>query len=199
MTLSKIQLSDAELQLICNADLILTKNKALEKIRLLLEAAQQQMQDYVVQQQWQADIIFQNPPKVSRGEQYLGLPWLILDYPRQFTQDHVFAIRSMFWWGHFFSSTLHLAGRFAKPETLAAAYPVLQDHYIGIHTDPWQHHFEKDNYRAVKELTEQEWVDALQQQPHIKIAARWPVTGWAAAPEKLMQNWKMMLQVVNYP
>ncbi len=35
----------------------------------------------------------------------------MLDYPRAFGRDSIFACRTFFWWGRFFSLTLHLAGR----------------------------------------------------------------------------------------
>lgn len=199
MTLSKIQLSDAETELICNAELILTKNKALEKIRSLLEQAQKQMEQYVARQHLQSDPRFQNPPKISRGELYRGLPWVMLDYPRIFTREHIFAIRSMFWWGHFFSSTLQVSGTKEDRNILASAYHRLQPYYIGVNPDPWQHHFEHDNYKLVKSFSEEEWLTHLQATEHIKIAVTWPLKDWPDIPENLFENWKRMLALFNYP
>ena len=48
--------------------------------------------------------------KISRGENYKGMPYLILDYPRIFDGEDVFAFRSMFLWGHFFSFSFQLSG-----------------------------------------------------------------------------------------
>lgn len=199
MTLSKIQLSDAETELICNAELILTKNKALEKIRWLLEQAQQQMQQYVAQHHLQTDALFQNPPKISRGELYRGLPWMILDYPRIFTKERIFAVRSLFWWGHFFSSTLHVSGTPENVHILSPAFAHLQHHFIGVSSDPWQHHFEADNYIPVKNIAERYWNLQLRANDHIRIAAAWPLKDWEKIPEYLFENWKEMLALFNYP
>jgi len=35
-------------------------------------------------------------PKISKGENYEGLPWVILDFPRYFDKENVFAIRCFF-------------------------------------------------------------------------------------------------------
>jgi len=199
MTLSKIQLSDAEMGLICNAELILTKNKALEKIRLLLEQAQREMQQYVAQHQLQTDTLLQHPPKISRGELYRGLPWMILDYPRIFTRDRIFAIRSMFWWGHFFSSTLHISATPENVTMLSSAWHRLQHQYIGVNPDPWHHQLEKDNYTDIPNISERDWLKQLQANEHIKIAAAWPLKDWNAIPENLLENWKKMLALFNYP
>src|SRR5690349_5675936 len=54
-------------------------------------------------------ITFQGP-KISKGDNYRGLPYVVLDHPRYFQKEDVCSFRSMFWWGHFFSFTLHLQG-----------------------------------------------------------------------------------------
>ncbi|UYQ93351.1 hypothetical protein MKQ68_25030 [Chitinophaga horti] len=66
--------------------------------------------------------------KISKGERYRDLPYVILDYPRYFKGNNIFAIRTLFWWGRCFSLTLHLSGdeksRFEKK--LLAARELLQ-------------------------------------------------------------------------
>jgi hypothetical protein len=193
---TKIQLSPAEMDLMCNASIILTKNKILQLVKMLLEELQTEM--------WETDFkketnnIFNIPPKISKGENYLGLPYLVLDYPRIFTQSHSFAIRSMFWWGHFFSSTLHLSGSYATAcrNNIIHHYPLLsgRDYFIGIQPDPWQHHFEENNYQKISTITGSEFQKHCSQE-HIKIAAKWPLTDWPVAAKQLFESWKMFLQI----
>ena len=38
-------------------------------------------------------------PKISKGENYKGLPYVILDYPRIFQKEDILVIRCFFWWG----------------------------------------------------------------------------------------------------
>jgi len=76
-------------------------------------------------------------PKISRGENYLGLPYLVLDYPRLFRPDAVLAIRTFFWWGHFFSSTLQLSGGY-KTEFLSRLQAA-QETFSKHHIDPFLH------------------------------------------------------------
>ena len=64
------------------------------------------------------EVLIQSP-KISRGENYNGLPYVMLDYPRCFGKEDVFAMRTMFWWGNFFSITWHLKGKYSK-EYIAA-------------------------------------------------------------------------------
>lgn len=40
--------------------------------------------------------------KISRGDNYKGLPYLVLDYPRYSHGNEIFLFRTMFWWGNYF-------------------------------------------------------------------------------------------------
>lgn len=77
--------------------------------------------------------------KISKGENFQGLPYVILDYPRLFSKDAIFAYRTMFWWGHFFSNTLHVRGSAIKKlmsiDLITADNPL----YTQTTGDPWDH------------------------------------------------------------
>ena len=196
---SKIQLSRAELDLVLDAGVILTKNGIIKKAIILLEEAR----DRMLQTAETGDVpgrFFSVSPKISKGENYLGLPYVVLDYPRLSQSEHLCFIRSMFWWGQFFSSTLQLAGRYKEKnvEQLASAYPLLAaNHYfIGIHSDPWQHHFEETNFRRIDSLGPGAFERLLEQQAHIKIAAKWPLQEWDFAATVLFQSWNLLIRLI---
>lgn len=43
------------------------------------------------------------PPKVTRGENYLDMPYVVLDVPQLKQQEISDKLRIMFWWGHYIS------------------------------------------------------------------------------------------------
>lgn len=97
--------------------------------------------------------ILEGPGKISKGENYLGLPYLILDFPATFNKDGVFAFRTMMWWGHPVSVTFHISGKFLTK--LPATFnldPEVRNLFIGNSREQWQHHFEISNYRPVDEF-----------------------------------------------
>lgn len=197
MEQAKIQLSAAEMRLVGDAELILTKNLILQKAKALFEEVQERMQ----QETTGEDPIFATGPKISRGEHYLGLPYFVLDYPRNFEKTGSFAIRSFFWWGRFFSSTLHLSGSYqeAFAPALAAAYPhlVQRNYFIQVGTDPWAHHFEAENYQPIQDFNTEAFAMHLHRHPQIKIAAKWPLVQWPHAANNFMDSWQFLLQVCN--
>jgi hypothetical protein len=113
MDSAKIQLSAEELSLVQNAGWLLTKNTIIEKVFALFGDVAHQMRDNFAAGEGiiPAEVLVPSP-KISKGENYKGLPWVMLDYPRFFNREDAFAIRTMFWWGHFFSVTLHLKGAY---------------------------------------------------------------------------------------
>lgn len=120
--------------------------------------------------------------KISRGEQYLGLPYVVLDYPRLFHKDEIFACRTFFWWGRFFSITLHLAGT-QLDQYRDALLPLqsalaAEGWYACISDDPWQHHFENDYYKAVELLTPEEWAWVVERKSFLKLARKFEVLNW---------------------
>jgi hypothetical protein len=197
---AKIQFSPAEMELMNNADLILTKNKVLYKIKAALETLQEELLECVYKN---SDIFsqphFETTPKISKGENYLGLPYIVLDYPREFDSQNIFAIRTMFWWGHFFSVTLQLAGSYKEEITphIEDSYEELAKHqfYININEDPWQHHFENDNYILIQSIDKETFHDYCQQYEHLKIAAQFPLWDANFITDDLLESWKILAEI----
>ncbi len=203
---TKIALSANELQMVCDKEWILTKQLIIEKVyRLFGEQAttmQQLVQKYV---KTLPELATNSNPKISRGENYDGLPYVMLDYPRHFAKESTLAIRTFFWWGNFISINLHLSGPCKE-----AAIPALQSNFINfqqkdysicINTEPWKHHFGADNYVPMKNLSVTEFTARLGRESFIKIAKQIPLQQWDAAPLFLEYHFREMIMLlqINYP
>jgi hypothetical protein len=87
-------LSSYELQLACDAEILLAKNRVIETVYTMFGAL---AEDYKVQLgSFFLPSAIANTAKISRGENYNGLPYVMLDYPRQFSKTDVFAIEPSF-------------------------------------------------------------------------------------------------------
>lgn len=186
MDAAKISLSPEETALVLRADWILTKNAILQKVRRLLETVQSLQQPRL--SGLPPEVLLPNA-KISKGENYRGLPYLVLDQPRYFNGEHIFAIRTLFWWGHFFSSTLHLAGDYKKryENKIGKAFGFGQEagFHITINTDPWEHHFGADNVVSLQEITATRFEDIIRNSPFIKLSKKVSLEQWDHAAEKL--------------
>ena len=196
MEVSKIHLSSAEIELMQNAEIILTKNTILEKMKLLLEEVQRKQVDFLEKHSL-VDNIFIVSPKISKGENYLGLPYLILDHPRCSFGNNFFFIRTMFWWGKFFSCTLHLAENSKKrfSEKIQDSHSQLQNFYVSTSEDQWVHHLESSDYQKIGSMTNHQFEMACNNFNHLKIASMHSLKEWEKVPSELFESWKLFLSV----
>ena len=201
MNEAKIRLSQKEMELVINAEFILTKNGILEKVKDLLASLQVQQQHYLQSQSGKlADNILQSSPKISKGENYNGLPYLILDFPRIFSPAGIYAIRTMFWWGNFFSITLHLSKEYKNQHEykLVATFKSLQEKgfYCCINEDEWEHHFQETNYKPLATLGNNDFENILRQKEFIKLANKIPLQQWDDAEEILLTSFKELIKIL---
>jgi hypothetical protein len=204
MSNAKVRLSLKEQELVLNADWILTKNAVIQKLYTFFGALSEQYQTQLQQCSGLAnEAACAVAPKISRGENYEGLPWVMLDYPRYFSGNDVFAIRSFFWWGNQVSITLHLSGKFKTFYSNAIQqyfhlrngnpHPT-HEWYIGINLDDaWQHHFRPENYRKAAEMNPA----MIPQLPYIKLAKKIPLDEWEDVDFFLQQTFKEMLHLLT--
>jgi hypothetical protein len=198
MDKANLRLSAKEAQLVANADWILTKNEILQKVKWMLEDLQSQEQVFLMTKgSVVPSQVTAVPPKISRGENYKGLPWLVLDYPRYFGKNDHFAIRSMFWWGNFFSITLQLSGAFKEKyqPNIQSSFSLLQNEsfFIAINDDQWEHHFEPDNYLPLAEMGENDFKQYLSDKNFIKLAKKIPLEQWNEAEEILLASFVKLI------
>ena len=153
--------SAEELGLLSNKELFVLKSNLIKKISGLFGSLSDELKKEMVPFQHLIPVeALQSYPKISRGENYHGFPWMVLDYPRSFIHEDVFAFRSLCWWGHEFSFTLHLGGKHLdtiRPFLTEFLATINNDGiYICIHDSPWNYYFEKDNYQLLSDFLVQE-------------------------------------------
>jgi hypothetical protein len=199
MDKAKIRLSEEEAELVANANWILTKNAILQKVNHLLGQLQSDQEEYL---QSYLNLL---PPevtrvaaKISKGENYKGLPYLVLDYPRYFEKENQFAIRTMFWWGNFFSITLHLSGSYKEMYThaIGSSFTWLKenDFFVGAGPDQWEHHFEAGNYTSLKEYEAASFNHHIRNKEFLKLAKRFPLAQWDHAGDLLLASFSLMIK-----
>jgi hypothetical protein len=199
---AKIRLSGVEQQLLMQRDWILTKNEVMRKVREMLEQMALLQQAFAASQMPEVMQPYLDvPPKVSRGENYRGLPWLVLDYPRYFREADMLTIRTMFWWGEQVSITLLAAGepaRKLKP-SLKTAYTQFREHDYAycIHATPWEHHFEADNYIPFRELSEPDYHQRLAEAAFFKAGKKFPLDNFEELPEMLETEYRRLTGILK--
>jgi len=196
---TKIQFLPAEMELVSSPDIILTKNAILQKIKSFFEEVQMKQQDILKKYSSQLlEEVIKISPKISRGENYKGLPWLVLDNPRHFQHNNIFAIRTMFWWGNFFSITLHVSGNnkndLLKNLTQNASLLAKNDFYIYNGTKEWEHDIDPDSYKKLSGINEDELQKIISTNSFLKLAVKFTVESLEAVEDKLLRNYELLIK-----
>jgi hypothetical protein len=189
--LTKIHLSEDELQLVQNAQLLLTKNTIIEKVYALFGelASDLQRSSIYTSSNLPAELLSLGP-KISRGEKYKGLPYVMLDYPRCFGKEDIFAVRTLFWWGNFFSVTLHLKGKYQQ---LFIPYLQKQTGFLAANNfqlcvtgDEWEHDLSDGNYFPLSTNSDTVTESDLAGKPFYKLTSRVELHQWNEMNERLL-------------
>ncbi len=147
-------LTPAQQKLILDKDLFFEKKRITQNIYADFEELKHEVENHLLKHFSIVDKYILKTGKINRGENLDGLPWINLDYPGYFQKENVFAIRYLFWWGNFFSVTLHLGGTYLDTYSEALTKNILQkqvaDAYWCVNNTPWKYNYAADNYIAIK-------------------------------------------------
>lgn len=198
---AKIALSAEELHLLQNKEWILTKRLLLQKADTLLGMALPGLQALVAAHDWLPAEAAGSNAKIHRGENYQGLPYVILDYPAFFSKKGCFALRSMLWWGHFFSVTLHVSGIYKTmfQGNLLKKTALLQLSDVSICTglSEWEHHFGTDNYTNAHTLSVPQLQQIVREKEFVKLATKTDLGQWDSMPAIIVQQASAMLNLLE--
>jgi hypothetical protein len=200
---AKVRLSKDELALIADPMWILTKNSIMERAVQMMAAMSERYEpelegvrrtleavNFILPANW-------DRPKISRGENYQGLPYVVLDHPRLFGKENILAIRTIFWWGHYFIVTLHLKGipleLFRARLYEAAQMLAAGGFYISTSGDEWGHELEGSNYRLLQTNS----FDNNERYSFIKLSAKCGLERWNESPEILFGLFRTLVRAVG--
>jgi hypothetical protein len=141
------------MRVLCDSNFFLLKHDVTQKIVALFGEMEREMKSQFPSYGITNEGLNVSAGKIFRGENYRKFPYILLDYPRQFSTETVLAFRSMFWWGHEFSFTLHLQGKAFedyREKVFEGLDTVLgREVYYCVNDTPWQYMFTGENYRVI--------------------------------------------------
>ncbi len=196
---TKLTLSAEERLLMMDTRFILTKNAVLQKMEVLLGGISEVMREQAQKLALEQTPAFVFSPKIARGEQYQELPWLMLDYPRLFTKTDTCAIRCFFWWGHYWSITLQLAGSYldscrAEVEAFVHRNAGEENWYLSVGTDPWVHELDAAAYVKAESIDASYWTE---ERSFLKLVKKIPLEQWDDVFPLLETNMVSMLGILQ--
>ena len=178
---AKIRLSAFEIELVTNTEWIFAKQLIIEKVYHLFGRLNEDFKKIIGEEKnFFIPELQKKNGKISKGENYKGLPYIILDYPALFSKENIFAVRTLFWWGNYFSISLHLSGKYLQHlRQSQSVFSFLQDNdfSVCINENEWQHDFEESNYVNISKLNLEE-INKIFEKPFFKIAQKIDLQEW---------------------
>lgn len=167
-----------ELDLASDPTVLLIKYRMMEKVWEFLEGLQVEIREslHPFKSTLPQELNLTHG-KISKGENYKRLPFMMLDFPAFFTKEDILAFRIMFYWGHFISATFHLQGIFLKEfgSLLIDNFRNSEKIYFCVNSSPWEYHYKSNNYLPLNELSSHDIEDHIQNTDFIKLSIKFPV------------------------
>jgi hypothetical protein len=160
---AKIHLSTQEMELVTNNEWLFLKRSILQKTEVFFGGLHSHFREIVENENIHLfSGLKSGGGKISKGENYKGLPYMILDYPARFSRDNIFAVRTLFWWGNFFSISLHLSGSYLlQNRNLKEGFLYLRDKGFLIHSgsNEWDHDLNDAGYMPVSQVNFEQFLE----------------------------------------
>ena len=199
MQVTNFNFSPAEANAICESNFFLLKSSATQKVVDLFGLLEMEIKKESKRYSLEILEINNSKGKIFRGENYKLFPYIVLDCPRLFSTTSVFAFRSMFWWGHEFSFTLHLQGEaFNKyRNSIYEKISLLSGNkvFYCVNDTPWHYNFEKENYIPIENFDVRR--EELLTKPFIKISRKLEVSAHDKVPEYAIDSFQLFMNILK--
>ena len=171
-----IKLTNHQLKLASEADYPLTKNQVIQNICLLFDSLAKELQSTAFSPPF--SMLNHADYKITKGENYKGLPYVVLDYPKISGAEFPILFRTLFWWGNYFSFNVIVQDKKLQHDIrLNEASEV----YVLTGSDRWENDLYSSAYIKVKGSVTP---DMLPQTDFLRIASTLPIDAYETLIEK---------------
>lgn len=194
--------SEGEISLLYDTGLYPLKRSATEKLYRLFANLIPALKDTAIHKEFSfpegTDV---TTGRISKGENHQSYPWVVLDFPAKFSRESIFCVRNMFWFGHYFSTSLILSGTAMQPfiDNFFKNYQSLyrQDICFSMHTDPWKHEVAGPYYVLLDTLDESNMRRQADRSGYVKLSHRFIHTEPEEIAGTALKYYELMLGAVS--
>ncbi|MDN5211537.1 hypothetical protein QQ020_05730 [Fulvivirgaceae bacterium BMA12] len=191
-----------ELIYLQDTDFLKTKKLIIRRIIALFERIQVDTLDLISHRNLTLpEGVSPKSGKVTRGENYKDLPFVVLDCPRFFDKKNIFAYRSIFWWGNYLSNHFLIKGHYLDRyrDRFLHSRPLIEDEelYLDLSEDPWNHDLTDSNFIRFSALSQSELNEKLKHLDFLKLVWRYELSQWKEFHQASLENFLIISQVLE--
>jgi hypothetical protein len=188
---SSFKLTNKEFELILFTEYPLLKKNAIEKIQAHLHELGEQL----IKNQLITRPLPTTSYKISKGENYLNLPYLVLDLPKIDGNHFPILCRTLFWWGKYFSFNVFI--RKDAYDMVSFEKKIKSQSMKGIHVlqsdKIWQQDLDTEDYNQVSKWPE----NIITEGPYLKLSIKHPIEEIDTLFEKATYYYGLILSCLN--
>lgn len=188
---SSFKLTNKEFELILDTEYPLLKKNVIEKIQAHLH----QLGEKLIKNPLITRPLYNQSFKISKGENYLNLPYLVLDLPKIDGNSFPILCRTMFWWGKYFSFNVFIRKDAYDMDTFEKkikSQPIKGFHVL-LSDKIWQQDLDSDDYSQVSE-----WPENMNTEgDYLKLSIKHPIDEIDTLNEKANYFYGLILSCLN--
>lgn len=194
MRKSTIKLTKHELDFASDTIYPETKQTVMLKMQQLFTACGQKLNQNTLYQELTANTKF----KITKGEQYKSLPYMVLDSPQIKGPEIDLVFRTLFWWGHYVSCNLIVSTTKLEQEQDYTAIKQLPKTRLLTGNDLWEQDLDSAEFSKCSALSVAEIEHLIHTQTYVKLSRKIPLRKHAQLPELMdmvYSNWMAVLSI----
>lgn len=178
--------------LISSPELYVARKTLQQEVMDLLAQCAGELRNEIKSHGWLPEKALGSEPKITRGDNYLDRPWMVLDYPRVFEKEAVFAFRTLFLFGDAVHCTFHLSGHYLNEVNVNVKE---DDLLTGLKAcsegSPWVHHVTADVFR---DLTPGH---LAAEHGFLKFGKRISYENWSHLPQQITEVFRQVSSLLH--
>ena len=187
--MSDLRLSGKELEFLGNQAIFPLKKQITGKIIAVYAAIEQDLRQEIGQNPFSfPELTLKRTGKVSKGENYRGQPYIVLDFPRLLQKDTIFLFRNVCLWGHYFIHVFILTGSLLETYRYSLTRNIekirQKDLLINTNDDPWELVIGTSKLVPARQVSEKKMAALIEKSPHITLGSALSFTQF----DKLKEN-----------
>ncbi|MCB9230214.1 MAG: hypothetical protein H6581_01005 [Bacteroidia bacterium] len=193
--------SQEELSVLGDRRFMQLKAAADPKIKELLFGVKQKIESV-----FQADLekfkgnIQFKPAKFSRGENYHGFAYRVMDFPSSLSGENIFLFRTLFLWGHHFSFHFILKG-----DPLTQFLPKIEQNWsktsektwLSTQNSPWEWEFTPETHLRASDISSKQLLEQVESGNFLKISQKVETEEYQNLPEVGAEFWRGICQMLT--
>ena len=188
---SSFKLTNKEFELILDKKYPLLKKNAIDKIQHHLHGIGEELSLNILI----TNLLHSNSYKISKGENYMHLPYLVLDLPKIEGNNFPILCRTMFWWGKYFSLNVLIR---KDAYDMATFEKKLRNNnppgiYILLNDKLWQQDLDSNDYKKITDWSEKINIKGA----YLKLSIKHSIADMETLSEKATYYYSLILSCLQ--